>query len=541
MNFIVTGSIRMFRFLQDLLGTMAPRRLMIILAVAFLIRTVASLFLHGMQFSPETDNYEFGWELGRVARSLMEGHGFSSPIDGETGFTSWMPPVTVVLQAMLFWAFGVYSTGAAIASLLLNGLFSSLTAIPLFHIASQSMGRRSAYWVAWAWALYPVAIFISSTRIWGEPLDALIVTCLVWFAMWVAQRDGIAPWIGFGTLAGLAALTNPNTLSLIPWLAVFAAYRHFAKPAKWAGRIGLAGFTLLAVITPWVVRDYIRFGELVPIKSNFWLEVEIGNNSEAEVMLVDWNRHPASNDHELQEYRRLGEMEYMKSKKRQALSWISDHPKEFVALTARRVVFWWTGYWNWDPRYLASEPMRGAFVAFHTAVTALLIAGLVRLRSNPRLLGLVMSAILSQSAVYYVTHPAPEYRHAVEPLVVMLATAGAVAVFAFLGRLTSAARPVRSLGEVAQWIYARRELAACAVLGSLAWGLDSLMHVLENHGWGSSVSLWLAELVEPEPIPIVMRLLILVSSIAVGCMLLSFRKKEELRKRAFGFTVDTEG
>lgn len=528
----------MSRFLRTLASTVAPRRLTAVLLVAFLIRSVASLLLYEMQFSPQTDNYEFGWELGRVARSLVEGRGFSSPINGDTGPTSWLPPVPVMLLAALFKIFGVYSVGAAIASLLLNGLFSSLTAVPLFHIGSQFFGTRIAYWVAWTWTLHPFAIFISSTRIWGEPLDALIVACLVWYAMWLARRDGTKPWVVFGLLGGVAVLTNPTTLLLVPWLGAFAACRYFTKPAQCAVRICLAGGTLLAVIMPWLVRNHIQFGELVPIKSNFWLEVEIGNNPEAKVMLVDWNRHPASNDQELQAYARLGEAEYMSAKKRQALSWIFTHPAEFISLSARRVVFWWTGYWNWDPRYLASEPMRGPFIAFHTAVTLLLIIGLITLRGNVPRLGFVMGLIVSQSVVYCVTHPAPEYRHAVEPLVAMLSTAGGLAAANLLSGLSFVDIRARWLGGAAQWAYARRELLACVLLGFTAWGLDSLMHVLEDHGWRSSLSVWLAELATPEPIPLGMRLLILSSSTVVGYALLRVRKKEDLGKREFGLAYD---
>lgn len=96
------------------------------------------------------------------------------------------------------------------------------------------------------------------------------------------------------------------------------------------------------------------------------------------------------------------------------------------------------------------------------------------------------------------------------------------------------------LSLTARWVHGYRELVGCMFVGLVAWALDGLMHVLEDHGWGFSISLWLTELLEPEPIPFLMRLLILVSSIAVGYVLVTLRKREEMKRTAFGRTVSID-
>src|SRR5262249_51755379 len=70
-----------------------------IVAVAFFLRLVVALFLIGNQFSPERDNFSFGWETGRIARSVALGEGFSSPLHVPTGPTALMPPIYVYLVA----------------------------------------------------------------------------------------------------------------------------------------------------------------------------------------------------------------------------------------------------------------------------------------------------------------------------------------------------------------------------------------------------------------------------------------------------------
>ncbi|HEU0183749.1 MAG TPA: hypothetical protein VFS27_00430, partial [Blastocatellia bacterium] len=58
-----------------------------IVVIAFLIRLIVALFLIGDQFSPQRDHFSFGWETGRIARSIALGQGFSSPLHGPTGPT----------------------------------------------------------------------------------------------------------------------------------------------------------------------------------------------------------------------------------------------------------------------------------------------------------------------------------------------------------------------------------------------------------------------------------------------------------------------
>src|SRR5262245_37973112 len=97
-----------------------------IVAVGLFIRLVVAFSLIGDQFSPERDNFSFGWETGRIARSVALGEGFSSPLHGPTGPTAWMTPVYVYLVAAVFKVFGVYTLASAVVMLTLNSLFSAL-------------------------------------------------------------------------------------------------------------------------------------------------------------------------------------------------------------------------------------------------------------------------------------------------------------------------------------------------------------------------------------------------------------------------------
>lgn len=62
---------------------------------------------------PGDDNFECGWEMGRVGRSIALGHGFSSAYDGNTGATAWEPPLYPYLIGGVFKIFGIYTHSSA--------------------------------------------------------------------------------------------------------------------------------------------------------------------------------------------------------------------------------------------------------------------------------------------------------------------------------------------------------------------------------------------------------------------------------------------
>src|SRR5262249_2462351 len=83
----------------------------------FAVRMAGMPFLIGEQLSPERDHWCFGYEAGRIAKSIIQGHGFSSPLFSDTGPTAWMTPVYPYIVAGFFKVFGLYTLTAAVALL----------------------------------------------------------------------------------------------------------------------------------------------------------------------------------------------------------------------------------------------------------------------------------------------------------------------------------------------------------------------------------------------------------------------------------------
>ena len=216
-----------------------------------------------------------------------------------------VPPLYTALLAGVFRIFGIYSLTSGFVILAVNSLLSSLTCIPLYFSAKHALGKRSALAAAWAWVLYPFAIYFSACRVWEYALTGLLFTTCFCIAQRIHRTAQPMAWAGFGALYGLAALSNPSVLSMLPFLLLVALLKVRAKGGRWLllGTLTLA--SLLVVLTPWTVRNYRALGVLCPVRDNYWLEFYAGNFGDTS----DPNpasAHPASNPVEMQKYLSIG-------------------------------------------------------------------------------------------------------------------------------------------------------------------------------------------------------------------------------------------
>lgn len=412
-------------------GTTFFSSVVVICLVAFSVRMIAVLFLYDDQLSPDRGFFHFGWETGRVARSLAMGRGFSSPLFGETGPTAWVLPLYAYLLAAVFKLFGVYTAGSALTILSLNSLFSALTCIPVYHIAKKIFGVETAVRAAWGWALFPYAIDFAAERVWGDCLNALLLS-LVFFGF-LHLRTGASKfaWAGVGLLSGIASLNNTTVLMVSVFLAAFLCFEQWKDRRPLALRSLAYGLGLMAVIGPWCVRNYLVFDRLIPVRDNFWLEMRVGNTGDTTDLFPDW-AHPATDSFEMERYRFRGELDYMAEKRKQAIEFITGKPMMFVWLTVRRIIYFWTGLHSLSPSYIRLEPLSLPNIFFCSAMTLLALLGL---KGAARKVGgdAVPFAIvlLCYPLIYYITHASMDYRHPIDPLMVILAVEGALGLSLF--------------------------------------------------------------------------------------------------------------
>ena len=286
-----------------------------------------------------------------------------------------LPPVYSYLLAGIFKVFGIETKSSVLAALSLNSLFSALTCIPVYMLAKQALGERVAKWAGWGWAFSPYGIYYGADWAWSTCLVTLELACLFFFAWKLESSRRTRDWVWFGLLGGFAALTEPVTLSVVPLLGLWTLYRRYRQRLPWKLPMFAAALAALAMMSPWLIRNYELFHRFIPVRSGFGLELYIGNNGYSE-RWVNSSLHPNHSDAELSEYERVGEMAYMDHKLRQAKDYIRSHPGWFAWMTFRRLVYMWTGYWSFDRNYLKDEPLDPPNILVNTTLTVLGFIGL---------------------------------------------------------------------------------------------------------------------------------------------------------------------
>jgi hypothetical protein len=170
-----------------------------------------------------------------------------------------------------------------------------------------------------------------------------------------------------------------------------------------------------------MIRNALVFHRFIPMRGNMGLELWMGNNGNNLRWTSD-DLNPLHNQKELAAYNQMGEVAYMDHKARQAREYIHDHPRWYAWMCVRRAVYMWTGYWSFEPAYLAQEPTDPENIPFATGMTLLGISGLVLLWRRNKFDAIRYGGVsFLFPMIYYFSHPEPYHMRALDPLMVMLA------------------------------------------------------------------------------------------------------------------------
>jgi 4-amino-4-deoxy-L-arabinose transferase-like glycosyltransferase len=386
------------------------------MVMALVLRLGYIVVAHTYKFKTVEDNFDFGWEMGRIGRALALGAGFSNPFHGETGPTAWEPPLYPFLIAGVFKVFGIYSRTSALVLLSINSVFSALTCVPIFLIGKRCFNERVAVWTAWTWALLPPIIFWCTRWVWETSLAALLLAVIFWLTLVMEEADDLKLWLGFGLLWGVAALTNPSLLSFLPASGLWVWWRRARQGRTSLGGVGLAAVMFFACIAPWLVRNYRTFGQPIFIRSNFGAELRLGNGPGANGLWMEY-LHPTKNVVQMQWYREMGEMAYVAERKREAMAFIREDYGRFAGLCLKRFVFYWSGLPH-SPDESRLAPVGNSLYLASSLLACWGVGRAIRKRRPGA--WLFFWLVLCYPLVYYVVFSHPRYRHPIEPELAIL-------------------------------------------------------------------------------------------------------------------------
>ena len=268
-----------------------------IIVLAFAVRVLGMVLLQAWIFPSER---EFAYEEGEIAFALANGQGYSWPrtwrpvgppnelIQRDRPVpTTWKAPVYPLITAAAFWFFGSYSPQAAIAMELLQVVESLLTCFVLFCLGKLLLNEWTGLLAALIFAIYPASIHFSVQKIEYGPLLALAGLFMMQQTIELSRRPGMSRSLTLGAICGIATLINPVILVFYPfgllWLLMTCR-------SPWRSRLKYATAIIgccAAVMTPWLVRNYLAFDRFVFIRPNFTQELVQSNYYKSDQRWID--------------------------------------------------------------------------------------------------------------------------------------------------------------------------------------------------------------------------------------------------------------
>ena len=297
----------------------------------------------------------------------------------------------VPLEAPTFLAIGFLTDLAIAASMVWLGKLLNANSAP----------NAAAIYLFW-----PTAVLMSPIA-HKEGLVTLVVLLLI--ACWLnASKNRFAA--AFGALSGVLALTQPS-LVLLP-----AALMLFLRRQSWR-RVGIALTAAAIVILPWWIRNFLVFGQFVPLTSGSGFALWVGSTPEGNG--VKWVPAPP---HLLQG----NEIERGRAAMAEAVAWIRANPIEYLHHNVWKLGHSLQGD-RWDEKPLAwmspliRPPLPLVVLSAVTSIALFAAAavGLVRVRDK-----LIKRVVLVCVGYWFLFHIwfefAERHRYFLVPLLLML-------------------------------------------------------------------------------------------------------------------------
>jgi hypothetical protein len=389
---------------------------------------VSGLFVWGRVDAASSwreDYYTYLPEPVRVGIALARGQGWQDSFGPGTGPTAHVAPVYPVLLAGVYRVFGMPESPTGRWAQHTVSLALALGGLLLLPVLAVRLG----FPVGVGWAAAFLAAWLPFHRIKPE-LDgcheqvAVTLGLLALLLVLANARTSLLfrhTRVLLGLVTGIVALISPN-LVLVPFL--FLGLEFLARPRQRGelARTGLVvGLVAGLVITPWLIRNVVVLGGFCPVRSNFGLELAVGNRPGATGYTYApgfKDIHPFGSEDVRHHLQAVGELAFMHEKQRQAHTWIAANPGTFAGLTLRRAqLFWFTCHLETtDSQGRMLRPVRHYLTL---GVGALVSLGWL-LRASPTTGRLLLSAILGVGLPHFITHMEERYRYPVVGLFALL-------------------------------------------------------------------------------------------------------------------------
>ena len=376
-----------------------------IVVTGLLIRFAAILTFDHV---PESDELAYQ----SMALNLVRGNGVVDYMGNHAMYNVGYP---LLILAPVFFFFGEDLLIARLFNLVLGGVAIALCYMVAKEAGAGRVGRLLA---AAIWALYlPASVY--GVYLLKENLMIPLMLGVMWCTLRLARKPSYRVAVGCGALFGLIALTGNAALSLAGALALAL----MLSPATHWQRISLSVLILavaVAVLAPWMVRNMQVVGAPV-LNTNGGFNLYLGNNPAATGMFVSIADTPRGPTWEA--LRKAGEVQASDTLKSEAISWVKEHPAEFLSLAFKKAAYLWTPPFHEakGESSTAETVVRFMWLIQFLVLVAAAVLSLTLTNLRNRQVAILWAAIAFYTAVHMLFYVVFRYREPIMPMLSILA------------------------------------------------------------------------------------------------------------------------
>ena len=222
------------------------------------------VLVRGVVFLVDTTQADIAYDVDcylEIARNVVSGKGYSlANSTDEPVATAMRGPTVVYFFVAVLWLFGDHPWSIVLAQWLVD----AGTSVLLFFIAMEIFqDRRVAFVRCLLFAFYEPGL-IFTFRGWSEPVFTLVLAGFTLSLLRALRQPSIWRYALCGFLLGLAVLARP-VMQFYPLVVLPLLW--WALKQRWLliiPRFAIFFLAFVAVLSPWVIRNYIVFNAFIP-------------------------------------------------------------------------------------------------------------------------------------------------------------------------------------------------------------------------------------------------------------------------------------
>lgn len=310
-------------------ASVTPRAVWAALAAGLAFRAFKALIDPSLLETPLPGDFHL------IAKAFVESGVYS--YDGVTPTAFRLPLWPLVLSAFFTLA---GSTDTHLLIVAVNMAMSLGAAFLTYRAARRLMPDGWAAGACWLHVLNPFSAHLDFTAGYESVLTFLFAALMLLLVRGVQDRgESARPWLAVGALTGLSLTCRSSLLLLPPLLTPFLP-SWTGRPGAWRHGVLMTALAY-SFVTPWLVRNYLLFGRVIPFEDGMGLHALYQSTQGVQGIMPDDNLPEPIKTYYFSHDPKIGP-----ASKEIALRAIAGDPLGYAVLCLKRLrTVWFDGGW----------------------------------------------------------------------------------------------------------------------------------------------------------------------------------------------------